>query len=272
MGKSEGGGGADRAVWLRPELISHRFHVWSGRSRRTSARSVQEDGEMRAIGCLVGVVVCVALLEVWSGSVARATQEAESSEQPTALATGRESDTSVNVIHSPELALSNVYTAAPPERDAAAVNMRPRRSWYGWQTLTADGVSLLLLGLAAEVDGDNLSALAFGSYMVGAPVVHLSHRQWVKAGGSLGVRALVPLIGAGVYSAQSCPESDEERRLWCDLGRDLTTGLVVALAAVTASALDAAVFGWETHEPEPTVCPVAGATHQSAWLGLGGRF
>jgi hypothetical protein len=71
--------------------------------------------------------------------------------------------------------------------------------WYGWQTLLVDGASVAVAGASLTLNEEALAAgllLGASGYAVGAPIVHLSHGQPVKALVSLGFRALTG--GAGM--------------------------------------------------------------------------
>jgi hypothetical protein len=170
--------------------------------------------------------------------------------------------------HTRTLVLPEVHTARVAK---SRVSARPARQWYGWQTLTADGVAYTLLGLAlASEEEEVLPPLAVGTFLLGGPLVHIGHGQWLKAGASLGLRGLVPLVGAAVYSSQDCYESTYDEPRWCM--RNLLTGVVTLFAVAGASAVDGAFLAWEPRKPEPLLVPLASASARGAWLGVSGRF
>jgi len=69
-----------------------------------------------------------------------------------------------------------------------------RTRWYGWQTLIADGVAIVITPVA-PVAGAAL-------YLTGGPTVHVMNWNIARAGTSLGIRAGLPL-GAGLLGALS---------------------------------------------------------------------
>lgn len=89
-----------------------------------------------------------------------------------------------------------------PSADSGS-DYRPRRRWYGWQTLIVDGgATLALLALAARSDTNGDDAWLTGiavAYSVAPPIIHLAHGHPGKALLSLGIRVVGPLaIASGV--------------------------------------------------------------------------
>ncbi|HEY5452510.1 MAG TPA: hypothetical protein VIQ54_27325 [Polyangia bacterium] len=102
-----------------------------------------------------------------------------------------------------------VYAPAKPET--------PQTTWYGWQTLIADGAAAGLLGLtllSSDGNGANvLGTLSFGTYLLGGPIVHWSHGHGWTGFGSLAARVGLPLGGALVgvlIGAAACGSSEDE--------------------------------------------------------------
>jgi hypothetical protein len=127
---------------------------------------------------------------------------------------------------------------------------RPSR-WYGWQTLAADGASLaLIIGSISLADsgGDSPSAAlgwgAFGTYALGAPIIHLTHSNPGRGFASLGMRVGGPIV-LGVIGAlaENCSNNSRE---FCGVGGALLGASAGIIAAV---AIDAAVFAYDD-EPE----------------------
>lgn len=174
---------------------------------------------------------------------------------------------------------------------------QPEERWYGWQTITTDGISLTLgtagLGVAAASvgpftpcldlngngcssggrggsDGGMIAAASLGisasaTYLLGAPIVHAAHGHWDKAGISLGLRSLpiafaTPLLASG---------SDDAQRVG--------VGVLVAGAAA-AMAIDAAVIAREDVSPAPRekprlgVAPNIDAVNRGGGVSLVGTF
>lgn len=107
------------------------------------------------------------------------------------------------------VAVPRVCAAAPPVSarsddapDSATPPSRLER-WYGWQTLTADGVAGALF-LGAVADDHNTALFGFSglTFAVGGPAIHVAHGRWGVALGSFGMRLLGPFVGA-VIGAQA---------------------------------------------------------------------
>lgn len=103
--------------------------------------------------------------------------------------------------------LARVQRSAPktlvtPEPAAPA---EPTR-WYGWQTLTVDGLAtgafLATVLLVDDMDSRSFGAGAsFAAWFVGAPAIHIAHRRVARGFISLGLRVALPLAGAGLAAA-----------------------------------------------------------------------
>jgi hypothetical protein len=160
---------------------------------------------------------------------------------------------------------ARAQSAGDAPRSSQAAVPEPVRGWYGWQTLVADGASVMAftgaLALYRPSSGgaQDLSAgllvLAGSGYVVGAPALHLAHDAPWKAAGSFGMRLGLPAAGlfAGLALAPRCSG------LRCMDG--LGSGAVGALLGlVGAIVVDAAVLAFE---PAPLATKRVGAA--SAW-------
>lgn len=83
-----------------------------------------------------------------------------------------------------------------------------KKSWYGWQTLTTDGLALTGFAVAGALsespDSSIYNIIALGSlssYMLGAPIIHAAHGNWGAAAGSLGLRSLPLGSSFAAYAA-----------------------------------------------------------------------
>jgi hypothetical protein len=117
--------------------------------------------------------------------------------------------------------------AAPPP----PVERRTTTTWYGWQTLLVDGLSIALVSVRPE--------LGLAGYAVGAPIVHAANDRWGIAAASVSCRLGCPLVVALSSQGPS--------------GRGGELSGLVAGAGV-AMVLDAVVFSWKT---TPVVVPRA---------------
>jgi hypothetical protein len=134
------------------------------------------------------------------------------------------------------------------------------RVWYGWQTLATDAIALGPLVLMAAMNGDGAEVfvpLALGTYVLGGPIVHATHGNWGRAGGSLSLRVGAPILCALPVAAIPVP------------GFALAGLLVGAGLAIT---LDAAVLARETVVTETAWQPVVLVGKDAAWAGITGRF
>jgi hypothetical protein len=129
--------------------------------------------------------------------------------------------------------------------DAAPREEPNERTWYGWQTLTTDGVSLAVALSAIPAESDELALTALGGYLLGGPIAHAAHDNWGRAFGSLGIRTGLPVLMAliGVW-VEDCHGGD-----FCGIGGTFVGGTVGVVGAV---ALDAAVLAYDDPPVEET--------------------
>lgn len=120
------------------------------------------------------------------------------------------------------------------------------QSWYGWQTLIADGTAALL-GLVAVPLGPEyqpvavtLGITAASTYLFAAPIVHFVHGNVGRGFGSLALRAALP-IGFGVIGAKA--ESCVEGQWFCGLAGAVVGG---AIGVVSAAIIDGVLLAQET--------------------------
>lgn len=154
----------------------------------------------------------------------------------------------VAVEPAPALAPAPAPTEVDWHRDPRARRAgRSERRWYGWQTLIADGASLLAMPTLAATAGNGGEALAYvavGGYFLGPPLVHVAHGRPGIAAASLGLRAGLPLGGVvlGAAAQGDC------RGDFCAFGGALIGAALGVLAAIT---LDAAALSYEkVHDEE----------------------
>ena len=139
---------------------------------------------------------------------------------------------------------------------------RPKRTWYGWQTLASDGLAITLLYAAAQSShGGDGRGLAYGSlliYNIGAPTIHFGHGNYLLGGLSLAVRSLPTMLIVAE------PRDDE------------TLVLFTLLSIPAMIAIDASLGREEEETPSKgyalKVGPTAAATKNGGLVGLGGQF
>lgn len=122
---------------------------------------------------------------------------------------------------------------------------KTRERWYGWQSLSADGASLLLLiaaGAASDSKGKASDVMAYGAvggYLLGGPVTHLLHDSPSRGLGSLGLRLGLPIAFGFIGSSlERCSEDFD----LCGVPGAVFGGV---LGIATAVVLDASVLGYD---------------------------
>ena len=123
--------------------------------------------------------------------------------------------------------------------------------WYGWQTLAIDAAAITLVFGALALQEDDASpligVLGAATYGIGAPVVHVVHRNYGRALGSLGMRVLAP-IAIGLIGVQLEDCSGDE--LFCGAAGLVIGGLIGISGAM---AVDSAALAYETpRAPAPS--------------------
>ncbi len=163
-----------------------------------------------------------------------------------------------------EAAGSELEDSAPPPTE---------EHWYGWQTLTTDGASLLLLIIAGAssdaLDGAGaIGSLSLGTYLLGGPVVHFAHENVGRGFGSLALRGGLPIV-FGVVGVQL--ENCQEGEWFCGLGGAVLGGL---LGIVTAITVDASLLSYESVPVKTTRLPNIGVVvgRQHGLIVTGGTF
>lgn len=166
----------------------------------------------------------------------------------------------------------------PPEAPTGPA----KSQWYGWQTLTVDGLSTAAafggIGLSVNsgATGGALFFIGMGGYVLGAPAIHLAHAEYGRAGLSLGVRLVAPAV-LGVIANAASRNCDKNSNDWINFCREGSTALGVGLGMLTAMAIDAAI-SWsskgreERREEKPSVLPDVMVSPQGARAGISGRF
>src|SRR5262249_52268662 len=111
--------------------------------------------------------------------------------------------------------------------------------WYGWQTLTSDGLGVVTFGTGwalwarsgyrEDRASQVLIGAGFAGLLAGAPVVHWAHANTGKGVASLGVR-----MGATILVASAGQET----------GKDPAFALAGLALFSGVSVIDAAIFGY----------------------------
>jgi hypothetical protein len=153
--------------------------------------------------------------------------DAHRSEQPQTVAGSRSSGQSQASSESQTAYAGSVDK--PPEPVGAP--LPTKTEWYGGTTLLVDGIGILSTPIL----------VGFGVYAVGAPIVHVSKGEYVRAGASLALRIGLPtlLAVAGQHDCSNASGSEE-----CGASEGigaLIRGIVGGLLAIT---IDAAALAY----------------------------
>jgi len=148
-----------------------------------------------------------------------------------------------------------------------------RSRWYGWQTLTADAVSLSAIVAGVALDdtrfGGDFGWLGLLGYEFAPGVVHFVHRNPGRGFASFGLRLGLPLAGAfaGATFASNCDDN------LCEVS-GAAVGVLVGMAG--AIAIDAAVFAYDDPKPSAArrlgLVPLVSVAPHQAWFGVGGQL
>jgi hypothetical protein len=124
--------------------------------------------------------------------------------------------------------------------------------------IDAPSIGLFVGGLALDEDGaDAMMGLGVAGAIAGVPILHLTRGHYRRAGASLALRTLVPLVTTAAFSAaSSCPDDE----MFCAAGKGFAFGLVLA------SVIDAATM---TDEVRPAPPPARAWTPSLAVTGGG---
>ena len=136
--------------------------------------------------------------------------------------------------------------AAPPAfaGEQRRLDREEETTWYGWQTLAADGTSLLVLPTVAGVtQSAELGVVALAGYFLAPPFIHGAHGRWGIFAASLGLRVGMPFVGGLLGSAADADCSGE---LCIPVG----AAFGVVLGALGAVALDASLLSYEKVETD----------------------
>jgi hypothetical protein len=144
--------------------------------------------------------------------------------------------------------------------------------WYGYQTLLADGVSALALGVGVGEDHEVAAAIGVLGFLLGGPTVHAVHGRHGIALGSLGLRVGWPVLGfaLGYTAATPCE--------WSSCSLYGAVGILAGMAS--AIAIDASLFSWESRPMERSgsgravlsASPTFDARTKTGGITLTGRF
>jgi hypothetical protein len=177
------------------------------------------------------------------------------------------------------LAAANAHAESEPADAGGGYRWQVAATDAGVIAAAAAGFALEGRGFLDNVPSNMLMGVASAGYFLGAPVVHLAHREYGRAGISIILRVGLPIVGGAIGARLASCSRDE----WlCGLD-EFAKGF--ALGAVTAAIVDSAFVapGSPSHvEPDRVVArrpppavrlsPRLVAAPNVALLGVGGSF
>lgn len=177
-------------------------------------------------------------------------------------------------------------TARTPHATSLALAPPTESYWYGWQTATSDAASIAVILAGSAMHAPLLSYAGAGGVLFGAPAVHIANGRAGVGFGSLGLRVVLPVMGAviGYSAAGSCQEDPRSTQLLGNcflhgIGEAALGGLIGVGSAMVIDAT-ALTFGRrEISEPRESgmprvtsVAPSYDPLTRTASVGMGGRF
>jgi len=183
-----------------------------------------------------------------------------------------------------------VALAAPGGARAAdaALPEAAARPGYRLQILAADasaaalflgGDGLESLGGAVGTAGDVLMATGGLTYLLGGPVIHAVHRNYGRAAISIGLRVVLPIVGANIGTALSSCDRTQSFANLCYVD-DMAAGFLIGAATAAAADILLVAPGARAESDDaprpqahgPSLTPRIVASQDRALFGLGGQF
>lgn len=87
---------------------------------------------------------------------------------------------------------------APPPPVKKEADWHTEKVWYGYQTLTADAISVALVVAGGASQSGGLAGAGYGAFVLGTPIVHMVHGNVGPGFGSFALRLLAPWLGFGI--------------------------------------------------------------------------
>lgn len=178
------------------------------------------------------------------------------------------------------LAASTARAQSQSAEDAGGYRWQIAATDVAFIGATAGGLALEGRGVLDNLPSNMLMGIGIPGYFLGAPIVHVAHREYGRAGVSLALRLGLPILGGAIGARfASCTPGE-----WlCGLdefGKGFATGAVVAAILDTAFVAPGArtteepesVAVARPHAARTTVAPRLVAAPNVAMLGLGGSF
>ena len=171
----------------------------------------------------------------------------------------------------PGPAASSLEIAPPPRVPKAWENPPPpRMAKQTYSGLVAFTDVVVLTGFVIGVGAESRPLMIGASlgYLLGGPIMHSAHCRYRTAAGSLGLRVLTPLLGAGLGAGLMSGGSDSGFIPAKAVGAFLGAGVGVLLAPV----LDASLLARQEWFDDLRLAPEVALSPRGGTMGLTGVF
>ena len=177
---------------------------------------------------------------------------------------------------------SGIPVLAPPPNYSAP---RYEKVWYGWQALIPDSIAYVLTLTGGFADADGAVALGLITFGLGTPIIHMAHAEVGRGFGSIGMRIMLPLLGAGV-GAIAGVIATAGKRSGDEVADAAGTGAIIGayVGAGGCTLVDVFALGYKRQRIEPdtastgrrvggiTLAPSMNVGRDRAAIGIGGTF
>jgi hypothetical protein len=175
---------------------------------------------------------------------------------------------------------STTALAEPPGMTPPSPPPEPVIEGYRGQPAIADGVAVILAVTAVGAGNfqttSTLGRTAYGTYVLGGPIIHLLRHRPGRAAISLAMRAGLP-IGLGLLSGasggkSSCAGNSGSTDCGPEWGSFVAFAGGFLVGALTASIVDSAVLAKGDDPPSRSVSPMVAPSRGGFTLGVAGAF
>lgn len=160
--------------------------------------------------------------------------------------------------------------AADASLDESSDPSPTQQRWYGAPILAVDvvstGMALTALSTRPSSQSDSWAAWSYPGYLLGGPIVHISHRNWGKGFASLGFRFGGLLVGALVGAAgQTAIDNNGDSIVTAGVGAG-------CIGAMTLDQLLLAHGSSRHRRVQSSWAPSLNVTQRTAQIGFQGTF
>jgi hypothetical protein len=175
--------------------------------------------------------------------------------------------------------------APPPPPYGAADKPAPKyeKTWYGWQTLIADGAAIAMYEGGRASTTAPLKTAGIMTFFLGTPILHMIHGNVGAGFGSAGLRFALPGLGAlvGLFAGIASSNASSADARFDDAADAVAVGVLVG--AIGCALIDAGAVAYAKERVDTasvrlpartklTLVPSLRITSDRASMGLGGSF